>query len=143
MLAEPQPARRPRPLRAGRARRLLWIAAGLALTGLAVVGALLPLLPSTIFALGAGACFAKSSPALESWLLNHRLLGPSIAAWRAERAIPTSVKAVAVASMSLSAIVLAMTQPLPVTVLASLALAAYAAFVVSRPRPSSVSLRSR
>lgn len=52
--------------------------AGLALTGMAMLGALLPVMPSTVFALGAAACFARSSPRLERWLLHQPTLGPAV-----------------------------------------------------------------
>ena len=38
------------------------------------------------------ACFARSSPRLEAWLLNHPRFGPALCAWREERAIPRRAK---------------------------------------------------
>lgn len=114
----------------------LWLFAGLALTGLAVLGAFLPVMPSTVFALGAAACFARSSPRLERWLLNHPTLGPAVRAWRAERAIPGPAKLVALASMAVSAVVIGVTAPVAIAMLSGLVLGASALFVGTRPIPS-------
>jgi uncharacterized protein len=116
--------------------KAVWIACGLVLTGIALVGVVLPGLPTTIFALGAAACFARSSPRLEAWLLSHGWLGPLIRAWRNERAIPTPAKLVAVVSMAASGIWVALTAPVGVAVGVWIALVASGSYVVSRPAPS-------
>ena len=92
--------------------KTLWLLGGLALTGLAVLGALLPVMPSTVFALGAAACFARSSPRLERWLLRHPRIGPSIHAWREDGAIPPAAKRIALVSMTCSAAIVGVTAPL-------------------------------
>ena len=116
--------------------KVLWIGAGLVLTGLALLGVLLPGLPTTPFALLAAACFARSSPRLEAWLLAHPWLGPLIHAWRAERAIPTSAKVLAVVCMVASGTWVALTAPLGVAVGVWIALVAGGSYVLSRPAPS-------
>lgn len=119
--------------------KVLWILAGLVCTGLAILGAFLPVMPSTVFALGAGACFARSSPRLERWLLEHPRLGPAVRAWRAERAIPTSAKVVAVSSMTASGVLVALTAPPAVAVGVAVVLVACALYVGTRPAPARVS----
>ena len=116
----------------------LWTLAGLTLTALAILGALLPVMPSTVFAIGATACFARSSPRLEGWLLTHPRLGPAIRAWRNDGAIPAGAKRIAVASMTASGVLVAATAPAPVALGTAMMLTASAAFVVSRPSPRGV-----
>lgn len=64
---------------------------------LAVLGAILPLLPCTPFLLLAAACYARGSVRFYNWLLNHRTFGPAIVNWKRERAISVKHKAMAIA----------------------------------------------
>lgn len=84
-----------------RFQQSLYLMAGLALTGIGILGAFLPLLPSTIFFILATFCFARSSPRLEAWLLQHKLFGPPVLAWRDHKAIPRKAKYLAFGGMAL------------------------------------------
>lgn len=68
--------------------RFAFIAAGVALVGLGVIGILLPGLPATPFLLLAAYCFARSSPRLHAWLVTHHWFGPYIRGARAGWRIP-------------------------------------------------------
>lgn len=81
--------------------RALFLGLGLALTGLAFAGAFLPVLPTVPFLILAVACFARSSPRLEAWLLNHRMFGPMLRDWRERGAIPMRAKWLALAGCAL------------------------------------------
>ena len=72
--------------------RWLLVAAGVACTTLAALGAFLPVLPTTPFLLLAGACFARSSPRLRQRLLDNRFFGPYLAQWQHDRTIPREAK---------------------------------------------------
>ncbi len=82
-------------LKRGRAARLFWLGLGLLLVGIGFIGLFVPLLPSFDFLLLALPCFARSSPRLEAWLLNHPRFGPGLRAWRRNRAVPRHAKIMA------------------------------------------------
>ena len=63
---------------------------------LGVVGAFLPVLPTTPFLLLSAALFMRSSERLYQWLVNHRLLGTYIRNFRENKAIPLRVKIISV-----------------------------------------------
>lgn len=75
---------------------------GVAATAAAAVGVVLPLWPTTPFALLAAWAFARSSPRLEAWLRGHPSLGPAIRAWTERRAIPRKAKLLAAGSLPAS-----------------------------------------
>lgn len=91
----------PRAVRAG-AARWLWLCLGVLFVALAVLGAFLPLLPTTPFVLLASACFARSSPRLQAWLRRSRLFGPLLTDWERHRGVRSHVKVVAVSSIVLA-----------------------------------------
>lgn len=82
--------------------RLLWLIMGYLSLGLGAIGVVLPLLPTTPFVLLAAFCFAKSSPALHAWLLQHKSFGKAIRDWQEHRAISARAKLAALAMMALA-----------------------------------------
>ena len=89
----------PSPVSSSRTVRwLLWLAGSVALA-LGLIGVVLPGLPTTPFILLAAACYAKASPRLHGWLLNHRFLGPMVRDWEAHRSLTRRSKTVAQVSM--------------------------------------------
>ncbi len=81
-------------------RGLLWIAGSVSLV-LGLVGVVLPGLPTTPFILLAAACYAKASPRLHTWLLNHRWMGPMLRDWERDHSLTRRTKTVAVLSMAI------------------------------------------
>ncbi|MDB5698320.1 MAG: hypothetical protein JWN69_1124 [Alphaproteobacteria bacterium] len=84
-------------------RRLFLFSGGVISLVLGTAGVFLPLLPTVPFVLLAAFCFARSSPRLEGWLLQHRHFGPHIHSWRESRAISRSGKRAAWIAFALSA----------------------------------------
>jgi uncharacterized membrane protein YbaN (DUF454 family) len=59
------------------------------------VGVVVPGLPTTVFFIVAAACFSRSSPRLEAWVLDLRGVGPLVRDHRAGLGMPRRAKAVA------------------------------------------------
>jgi uncharacterized membrane protein YbaN (DUF454 family) len=123
--------------RGNRLTRPLWIALGLFFVALGVIGALLPLMPTTIFLILAAGCFARSSPRLETWLLTHKRFGPTLVAWREEGAIPPRAKVLACGGIAIGyAIFWWGARPsLWIDLVVALVMGGCAAFILSRPSP--------
>jgi uncharacterized membrane protein YbaN (DUF454 family) len=111
---------------------------GILMLVLAFVGALLPLMPTTIFLILAVWCFTRSSPRLEAWVLNHRTFGPTLRAWRDQGAISMRAKAMALAGMAggYAAFYLAARPGIPLALFVGLVIGGCAYYVGSRPLPS-------
>jgi uncharacterized membrane protein YbaN (DUF454 family) len=126
------------PIKPGRlhaAARYGWLALGFFFIALGVVGALLPLMPTTIFLILAAGCFARSSPRLEAWLLHHPRFGPTLRAWRRDRAIPRRAKLMACTGITAGYVIFLTTaRPhLPLALLVAAAMSGCALFILSRP----------
>ena len=73
-------------------RSLLYVAAGWACLALAVLGAILPILPTTPFVLLASWCFYRGSPRIHAWLHRSRWFGPTLDDWHHYHCIRRSLK---------------------------------------------------
>lgn len=116
--------------------RAVWLVTGLGCVGLGVIGAVLPLLPTTPFLLLAAFAFAKSSDRLHTWLLNHNIFGGLIDQWRRYGAISLRVKVVSVSSMAgIFGLSLALGVAPALLAVQAVVLITVAVFVLSRPLP--------
>jgi uncharacterized protein len=68
----------------------------------ALIGVIVPGLPTTIFLIVAFWAFSNSSEKFQNWIWNHPKFGPSIRHWHNHRVIPLKAKILAVTMMSLS-----------------------------------------
>jgi uncharacterized membrane protein YbaN (DUF454 family) len=78
---------------------------------LGILGAFLPLLPATPFVLLAAYLFARSSPKLNAWILNHKIFGKIIYDYRVEKAITLHAKVISITMLwvsILSSVILAL-----------------------------------
>ncbi len=70
--------------------------------GLGIIGAFLPLLPTTPFILLSAALFAKSSDKMHSWLYNHRIFGEILRDFNENKTIPLYAKVISLFMMWMS-----------------------------------------
>ena len=82
--------------------RRLWIAAGVVCVGLGWLGLLVPMMPGTVFFLGAVYCFMRGNPERAERLLAHPVIGPPLRDWRERRAISRRAKASAILTLAVS-----------------------------------------
>lgn len=114
--------------------RLLAALLGFVCVALGVIGALVPLMPSTVFFICAAACFAYASPRLEAWLLSFDFIARPVQAWRERGAIELPAKLLASLGMAIGvlAIVLAGASVIAIAA-AAFVLALCALFIWTRP----------
>ena len=82
--------------------RLLLTILGLISLGLGILGAFLPVLPTTPLLLLAAALFLRGNTRLYEWLMNHPRLGTHIKNFMTYKAIPLRIKVVAITMLWLS-----------------------------------------
>lgn len=81
-------------------RRAIYVCLGFLMLALGIIGAFLPVMPTTVFIILAAWFFARSSPKFEARLLADPRFGPMIVKWRERGAIPRKAKLYACAGMT-------------------------------------------
>lgn len=76
--------------------RWLWFALGWLCVAVGGVGVVVPGLPTTVFFILAAACFSRSSPRFERWVLELPRIGPMVRDHRAGLGMPRRAKVWAV-----------------------------------------------
>jgi uncharacterized membrane protein YbaN (DUF454 family) len=120
--------------------RPVWFAIGWIFVVLAVLGAILPLLPTAPFLIIAAIAFSKSSERCRQWLYNQPLFGPILIDWEEHGVIPRGAKVIALISMTLSYAALLISGKVPVwaLVIVGVFLLACGWFVASRPSKKAI-----
>ncbi len=112
----------------------LWATLGLLCVALAMIGVILPLLPTVPFLLLAAFFFARSSSRLHTWLLTHRTFGPLIIDWQSSGAIrPAAKKAATLSIAAVFGLSVLASVPGHVLIIQALTLSAVMVFIWSRP----------
>jgi len=124
-----EPRRTPPPL------RFAWFLLGCLMLALGIIGAVLPVMPTTVFLILAAWFFGRSSPRLEAWLMRHPTFGPPLQAWRLRGAVPRRAKVAALAGMGFGyTVFLFMARPAPgLAVLVAVPVLLSALFILTRP----------
>lgn len=130
--------RGPNPLseigaKGARVRRSLYLIAGFISIGLAVIGAILPVMPTTAFVILAAYCFARSSPKLEARLIEHPRFGPHIVRWRENGAISRPGKRAAAAAFAVSIVIALIFAPFPWSLAPVVAAVVIGGWIWTRP----------
>lgn len=86
--------------------RLAFLIMGFIFVGLGIVGVVLPGVPTTVFILLAGYCWAKSSRRFHARLMNHKVFGKILRDWQERRAMPRFAKYLAWGMMLLSCVLM-------------------------------------
>jgi len=85
-------------------RSFAWTVAGTVCVGLAVIGALLPVMPTVPFLLLAAGCYARGSPKALRWLLGNPVFGRELRNYTEGRGLAARTK-----SLSISAVIIGTT----------------------------------
>lgn len=79
--------------------RCAWVVLGLVCVAIGAVGIVVPGLPTTVFFIAAAACFTRSSPRLERWVLGLPRIGTAVSRYRAGLGMPARAKFWAIGMM--------------------------------------------
>ena len=73
-------------------KKLLWMAAGFVLLGIAYIGVIMPGIPFSIPAVFSAYCFARSSERMHKWLYGHKIFGPFLTNCETKKVFPLKAK---------------------------------------------------
>lgn len=114
--------------------RLFWLALAWTAIALGAIGAVLPLMPTTVFLLIALWAGARASPRFRYRLLRHPRYGPVLRDWQRHGALTPRAKALACCAMGMSVLIMYLAgTPTSVLISVGACLAVIAAWLISRP----------
>lgn len=109
---------------------------------LAIIGAILPGVPTTVFLILAAWAASKGWPQVDAWLLKHPKYGLTLRNWREHGTVPRKAKYWASGMMLLSGIIMLFTKaPLLVKLFTDVTMLIVAIWLWQRPEPIKNSLR--
>lgn len=91
--------------------RWFWFAAGWVCVALGFIGYYLPVMPGTVFFVAAAACFARSSPRFETWVLNLPVIGQMVKDYRAGLGMKRRTKITVLFMIAVSCVISAIVAP--------------------------------
>ena len=129
-MAEPPEAAPP----ARGANRLLLLGLGYLCLALAAIGAVLPVMPTTVFLIGAAWAFGKANPQLRDRLRAHPRFGATLRHWEDHGSIGPRAKRAALAGMALGWLMVAVVfRDLLASAIAGGCMAMVAVYILTRP----------
>lgn len=118
----------------GGAKRVALLGLGYACLGMAALGAVLPLLPTTVFLIIAAWAFGSASPALRARLLSDPRVGPTLRDWQQHRTVSRRAKRAAAVAMAISwTLATVLVRDLAVAIISGTCLLLVAAWLLTRP----------
>ena len=120
--------------------KVLWLAIAWISFVLGIIGAFLPIIPTTPFLILAAFLFSKSSPRLHAWILSLPIAGEGIRDWQHNRVIRPRAKILASSMIILSSVLIWKSREiaLPVQIFVSTLLVSIMLFVITRKSGSSL-----
>ncbi|MBL4582840.1 MAG: YbaN family protein [Gammaproteobacteria bacterium] len=120
-------------------QKILWLLLAYVTLAIAVIGAFLPILPTTPFLLVAVWAGSHASSKFKWWLLRHKRFGPGLRDWYRDKAIAKRAKIAAVTVIAVSWLIIILNgSPTGVIVLTGLIFVGCISFLLSRPDPSKI-----
>lgn len=116
-------------------KKIVLLILGHLFLALGIIGAFLPILPTTPFLLLAAYFYSKSSSKIHHWMLRHKYLGPPLKDWQRNGVIGIKAKILATTMILLiiSWRIPKLEVALSIKVIASIVLFAVLIFVCTRP----------
>lgn len=120
-------------------QKILWLLLAYATLAIGLIGAFLPILPTTPFLLVAVWAGSHASSKFKWWLLRHKRFGPGLRDWYRDKAIAKPAKIMAVTVIAVSWFVIILTgRPIGVIVFTGLLFVGCISFLLSRPDPRKI-----
>ena len=114
--------------------RLLLLGLGYLCLGLAAIGAVLPVMPTTVFLIGAAWAFGKANPQLRDRMRAHPRFGATLRHWEDHGSIGPRAKRAALLGMALGWLMVAVVfRDLLASAIAGGCMALVAVYILTRP----------